>query len=692
MRRTLAAVVAVVTLMLVPTSPATAADPVVLTDVYIEMDDGVRLAADVYLPPGTPTDGSVQVPCLVELTPYRKEARAAEAVSVLPDAGFGVIEVDIRGTGGSEGEYDIVFSLREQWDAAEVIDWAAKESGWCTDRVGMFGGSYSGIIQYLTASLPPDRAARHLATIAPQRAYGDLYRDIVYHGGQTIGSFGLLWSSAATALYTQPPTNLHTPEGIAAWSDHLTKNDPMWGHYLDAPYADATYTSDDSDPGWTQQLYADSSVLPRIEHLDVPVLHLAGWFDTFTRGQLLTFQAAHERERRGEGGPHYLIVGPWNHAGTHFVTPEHDLDRLLDWYRYWLADGPEPAWFGPDRVRYYELGAGTLDDDTGTWRTAPSWPPPVEYQRLYLRADGSLSFDQPEEAEAAATYVFDPSTGVAAFPSRWDNAVPAVPHPQHDQRIDGDRAGLTFQTPAVEEPMSFAGPLVLRMHVATEGLDVADEPAAGPVVLDHVLPPYHDTDFVVKVSDVAPDGTAQLLTEGFLRASHRAVDRDRSQIVAGEVVVPFHPHTRESLQPPVPGETHEYVVEVWPTAKSLQPGHRLRVDLYSADLPNHLNLLRPAVNTVSLDASQPSYLLLPVSAADGNAPPPDITGEDAPGATAGADAPMPLPATGAGAGLLAPLLLGAAEGLRRATQSGRSRWSRGRSARRRARRPTPRGS
>lgn len=645
---------------LVPGVASAVEDPVVVTDVVIEMDDGVRLAADVYLPPGTPADGTVQVPCLVELTPYRKESRAAEAVSVLPGEGFGVIEVDVRGTGGSEGEYDIVFSLREQWDAAVVIDWAAEDSGWCTERVGMFGGSYSGIIQYLAASLPPERAARHLAAIAPQRAYGDLYRDIVYHGGQLIGSFGALWSSAATALYTQPPTNLHTAQGLAAWSDHLTRNDPMWAHYMAAPYADATYASDDSDPAWQQRLYRDSSVLSRIEHLDVPALHLAGWFDTFTRGQLLTFQAARERERRGDGGPHYLVVGPWNHSGTHFIDPPHAPDRLIEWYRHWLDDGPEPAWFGSDRVRYYELGAGTLDDDTGAWRTAGSWPPDADHRRLYLRTDGSMTFDPPTTQEAGATYVYDPSSGPAAFPSRWDNAVPAVPHPQQDQRIDGDRAGLTFQTGPVDEPLTFAGPLVLRLHAATEGLGVSDEPSGGqPPILDQVLPPYHDTDFVVKVADVGPDGTAHLLTEGFLRASHRALDLDRSQVVGDEVVVPFHPHTRDTIEPPVPGVLHEYHIEVWPTAKSLQPGHRLRVDLYAADTPNHLNLVRPTLTTVSLDAANPSYLLLPVATADDalEAPGPGLGAQpDAAPRSPTPDTARPLPATGGGAGLLGLLL------------------------------------
>src|SRR5713101_7281851 len=83
-------------------------------NVRFTMDDQVQIAADVY----APTAGQPPVPCLVELTPYRKELRASEGASFLPGQGFALVEVDARGTGGSEGEYDIVFSMREQRDAA----------------------------------------------------------------------------------------------------------------------------------------------------------------------------------------------------------------------------------------------------------------------------------------------------------------------------------------------------------------------------------------------------------------------------------------------------------------------------------------------------------------------------------------------------------------------------------------------
>jgi len=621
--------------------------PVMIADVYIEMDDGVRLAADIWLPPGTPSDGSVQVPCLVELTPYRKETRAAEGAGFLPQAGFGLVEVDARGTGGSEGEYDIVFSVREQWDAAAVIDWAATESGFCTDKVGMFGGSYSGIIQYLAASLPPDRAADHLVTIAPQRAYGDLYRDIVHHGGQTIASFGLIWSGGTTAYYTQPPTNLASADGANAWIDHITSNDPMIAYYLTEPYIDGVYASDDTEQAYDQRLYLDSSVLERMEHLTVPAFHLAGWFDAFTRGQLLTFQQALANEQEGLGGPHYLAIGPWNHGETHFSYYDDMRERLIEWYRHWLDDGPEPAWFGEDRLRWFTMHEGGLDDDTGAWSEAPAWPPSSELLRLYPDADGGLS--SAPASDGSVSWIYDPTTGVAEFPSRWDNAA-GVPQLNLDQSLDGDRGGPTFLTEVLDEDLTIVGPISLRLQASTTGLGAGDAPVDGlPDLLNSLAPPYHDTDFVVKVSDVKPDGTAELITEGFLRASHRALDPELTQVVDGEVLVPVHPHLRESLDPPPSSEVREYWIEVWPTAKTFPAGHRLRVDVYSADTPNHLNLVRPSLNEIQ--TGQDTYLVVSVVG--------DVGAIEGGGTGQPDDGEGPTPVTGGGLVTLALAGLGA---------------------------------
>jgi len=619
---------------------AAAADPYVkLTDVRVAMNDGVPLASDIYVPTIADGDGDGLYPCVVELTPYRKETRAAEGAGHLPAQGIALIETDARGTGGSGGEYDIVFSVREQADAAAMIEWAATSATkdgapladddsnkLCEETVGMYGGSYSGIIQYLVASLPEvatgdlPAAPPHLATVAPQRAYGDLYRDIVYHGGVAIGSFGQIWSGGTSAYYVEPPTDVQSEQGSAAWTDHLTKNDPMIVNYLMAPYADAEFSSNDSDPGWTQKLYEDSSILPRIQNLRVPTLHLAGWFDAFTRGQLMTFTAAREQERANssEHGPNYLIIGPWNHGQTHFINPNQGFrEDLVGWYRYWLEDrvngGAAPSWMSGQRMRYFQMRTGVLGAQSaadGEWKTTDQWPPAdLSVQRFYLRADGRLSTDAPTTSEAEDLYALNPSAGTAETLSRWDNAA-GTPQPQWDQRLESGK-GLTYQTAPLAADFSIAGPIGFKMFASVLGAERPPTPADGPVL--QATPPYNDTDFVVKVSDVAADGTATLLTQGYLRASHRTYDLSRSIVADGEILAPYHLHTAAALDPPPPGEVREYQIEIWPTAKTFGAGHSIRVDITSSDTPNHLTLTSPTLNSVYHDAARASYLSIPVA-------------------------------------------------------------------------------
>lgn len=599
-----------------------------ITDVRVAMSDGVLLAADVYVPTAADQDGDGLYPCVVELTPYRKESRSAEGASFLPTVGVALIEVDARGTGGSEGEYDVVFSVREQADAAEWVEWAAAKAekpealgggALCEDEVGMYGGSYSGIIQYLVASLPDapqgDLPARpeHLAAIAPQRAYGDLYRDIVYHGGQVIGSFGTIWSTGTTAYYTEPATDVQTQDGRDAWLDHLQSNDPMMVPYLSNQYADATFTSDDTTPAYTQKLYEDSSALPRIGNLRVPTLHLAGWFDAFTRGQLLTFQRALELERSlADGrGPNFLIVGPWNHSGTHFITPDQGFrPDLADWYHWWLegreAGLEQPEWIaGGARVRYFQMLSGrivpngaSLAEGDGEWLEAESWPPPeATVDTWYLQPGGGLSRSLPPLAEFPDTYVANPGAGNGEILSRWDNAA-GTPQPQWDQRMEGPAKGLTFTTDRLDADVRIAGPIAFTLYAAVNGQQGAPSAAAGWPGLLQQSPPYLDTDFVVKLSDVADDGSAMLVTQGYLRASHRAVDEGRNNWFKGVNLGPYHPHTLATLDPPERGVVDEYRIEIWPTAKTFAAGHRIRIDVYSADTPGHLTIVKPVLNSV----------------------------------------------------------------------------------------------
>lgn len=571
-------------------------------NVVVPMSDGTRLVADVYRPrpkPGQPA--RERFPCLFEMTPYRKEMRAAEAAGFFPARGFVYMELDARGTGGSEGEYDGVFLPQEQVDGYDGIEWLATEYPHCNGEVGMWGGSYSGINQYLVATSPKGTPP-HLRTIAPQRAYSDLYRDIVYTGGILTGSFGLIWAGGTTgynAIGADPTTGPDAEIAARALADHL-RNDPMFLTYFNAPY-DAP-------------LYRDSSLIYRLADLDIPTFHLAGLYDAFTRGQLQAIGRLLELERRGEvSGPHFAAIGPWNHTGTHFLDhPPYD-ERILDWYRHWLDGAPRPAWFARPRVRYCEMLEAR--DGECRWRHAGSWPPErTAYRRLYLAPGGALTRKRQAGAQEIGSWAYNPLAGQGedGF-SKWDNAA-GPPQRDADQASEDEWKGVAFTTPPLRRSLTVHGPIVLSLRAATQPLPGVEGPdldalaaAAAQPGAAQLLPPYHDTDFVVKLSAVAPSGRSTLIQSGFLRASHRTLDAARTVREAGEAIEPVPYHDPAHLEPPAPGRVLTYKIEVWPTAKRFAAGDRIRIALYSSDTANHFTLLKPSLNTVHAG----SYLLLP---------------------------------------------------------------------------------
>jgi len=555
-------------------------------NVAVPMTDGTILYADVYRP--KPKREGQRFPCLFEMTPYRKEMRAAEGAGTFPQRGFVLMEIDARGTGGSGGEYDGVFTEQEQLDGYDAVEWLATKYPPCNGQVGGFGGSYSGINQYLIAASPKGNPP-HLKTIAPQRALTDLYRDIVYTGGVLTASFGLIWAGGTEGynlIGADPRTNPSPEQFATALADHRG-NDPMFTAYLGKPF--------------DSPFYRVSSVIDRLERLDLPIFHLKGWFDSFTRGQMQGVGRLLELERAGRvKGPNYAVVGPWNHGGTHFLDHEPFDRRLVEWYRHFLDGGPRPAWFDEPRITYCEMLEGR--DGKCAWRHADAWPlPHTGHERWYLRGKGELAPSGPGDAAEVGSWTWNPSagTGETGF-SKWDNAAGA-PQRDGDQAAEDEWKGLTFTTKPLEDDLVVTGPMELSLLAKTNPLPGAQAGLpSGALGAEQATPPYLDTDFVVKLSDVALDGTSTLIQTGMLRASHRALDLKRSR--PGE---PFHTHAKP--EPVEAGKPTRYTIEVWPTSKRFPKGHRLRVALYSADTANHLTVMKPVTNTVLAG----SYLTLP---------------------------------------------------------------------------------
>jgi putative CocE/NonD family hydrolase len=238
------------------------------------------------------------------------------------------------------------------------------------------------------------------------------------------------------------------------------------------------------------------------------------------------------------------------------------------------------------RVRFFDMG-------DRKWRSAPSWSAASGgLTHLYLSAaksgsavgslnDGTLASSVPTGRDSYQdAYVYDPAGG-ASVPAGKDGPDGFLPYADLDQRLDNPN-GLVFTTPVLKQPLRLAGPSEFRFWAVTEASDMA---------------------WTVRLADVAPDGSARLITQGWLRGSFRAVDASRSRDGS-----PYLPDDHDT--PVTIGETIQYRMDIWDTAYTLAPGHRLRMWLGSSDTPTHEPLPVAGRNLLFHDATHPSQLML----------------------------------------------------------------------------------
>jgi putative CocE/NonD family hydrolase len=512
----------------------------------------VLLDAEVLLP-----EEGKRFPVLLNMTPYGP----GTYFSTYLGQGYAHVNVDIRGTGGSGGSL-CIFCRREQRDVYEVVEWAARQD-WSNGKIGMYGGSYQGITPLIGSSLQPP----HLEAVVPAVTYADAYRDIVWHNGIYNVNFVAQWFGLQTAL---------SMSGTSPTSDVPAR-------------LDQRIVAESRLLPWDGAFYRERSMNTKYDRIKVPVLHLGGWFDGFSRGTLDNFNGVASKHNR-------LVMAPCTHKGcgapfdpgSEYVgdasAPGLD-DPVLAWMDHFLKGKDNGVEDGPD-VLYYDLGAQE-------WLGDRSWPPSgARLKRFYLSgspsgslagaSDGSLSDSPVDDQDIEDRYVYDPTVGISETFAKW-GTVAATPHYRADQRPDQARS-LSYTTPAMEKPMALAGPMELHFWGATTAEDV---------------------DWIVKVADVAPDGSSKLLTSGYVRASHREWDPARSR--------PGRPWLPNTDPAPVPfGKPLEYRVDIWDIAHTVAKGHRLRITIASSDFPNHEPLPHPALNYVFHNADFPSELLVTV--------------------------------------------------------------------------------
>jgi uncharacterized protein len=562
-------------------------------NVEVKMRDGVTLKADIFRPQA---DG--KFPVLLQRTPYNKDNGVDFGLKGAA-RGYVVIFEDVRGRYASEGEW---YTFKNELnDGYDTIEWAAALP-YSNGKVGMFGGSYVGATQMLAAITHPP----HLAGICPVVTASNYHSNWTYQGGAFEQWFDENWTSglAHDTFIHFVQSNTNALSGI--WKLPLN-NYPLFNFPSLEPDQNLTESIAPYFLDWVAHPNYDDywkalSIDEHFADIKVPALHTAAWYDLFLGGSLLNYEGikAHggsEEARRGQK----LLVIVGGHAGNGpkiadvDFGPESKFDETettIRWYDY-LFKGAQNEFASGKSVKIFVMG-------TNQWRQEDDWPLARAQNTKYflhsagkansLRGDGTLSSAAPGR-ETADQYAYDPATPVPTVggPLCCDSKR-LQPGPRDQRAVESRDDVLVYSTAPMSQEMEVTGPVSLELYAKSSAVD---------------------TDFTAKLVDVWPDGFAQNLTEGIIRARYR-----------------------ESQETPTlinPGQIYKFTIDVWATSNVFKKGHVLRLEISSSNFPRFDRNLNTgsgrylkandakseaqfvtATNAIYHDSAHPSALILPV--------------------------------------------------------------------------------
>ena len=474
--------------------------------------------------------------------------------------GYAVAIQDARGRFASPGVWEPF--VHEAKDGYDTIEWLARQP-WSSGKVGTIGGSYEGWVQWAAAGLHPP----HLAAMIPNVSPPDPFHNMPFEHGS-------LWLMASLTWGLRVESNATGDLSGAIEEANSRKDIPALAKAL--PVIDLDKSVLGKETGWWRQWMAHTTpddywkeAMFRAGEIDVPVFHQSGWFDGDGIGSKLNYLGA----AAGGHADQKLTIGPWEHTDTAVrlsqkrdFGPEAAVDlqrEFLRWFDYWLK-GRDNGIMREPRVSLFVMGSNR-------WLRGPVYPlPQTRFEKLYLERGGGLGFGAPGDGEAPDRYVYDPG------------------EPTPGDRMAGEdrKDVVAYTTAPFDKPVTIAGPLSAVLYAASSA---------------------RDTDWFVQLMEVDENGKRSVLWNGGV-GGIRARYRDSP--------------TKASLL--TPGKIYEYRIDLWHTAVTLAPGHRLRVEVSSAAFPwfdRNLNTggnnetetrFVSAEQAIYHDAGHASYVLLPV--------------------------------------------------------------------------------
>jgi hypothetical protein len=569
-------------------------------DVPATMRDGTVLRANIFRPAEEGT-----YPVALCRTPYSKDLSTTNAfmdVVRLARADYIVVVQDVRGRLRSEGEW--IPLRQEAQDGYDTVEWAATLPA-SSGNVGMFGPSYLGFTQWMTAVEAPP----HLKCIIPSVTWADSLDGQSWRGGAfELGKYASWQLNMALDVLNKRYTgnNGEKAKAILALVDELN-NLRTKGYYSMplndfAPFKKLNLVPEHSEvianPN-SSSINNPLSVSASYDKVKVPAYNVGGWYDIFAEGTLQNFTHLRNEGITPEARQAKLLMGPWSHvnytntvgeldfgfgANMAFINVQADLTALSQrWFDYWLK-GIQNGVDKEAPVKLFIMGENK-------WRDEQEYPlARTRYTPYYLHSngkantlngDGVLTPEKPTD-EPSDQFVYDPQNPVPTYGGQVLMNALYFPGVKDQTPLEKREDVLVYTSAVLEQDTEVTGAVVVKLWA------ISSAP---------------DTDFVARLSDVHPDGLVQNLVDGIIRARYRNGEQE------------------ELIEP---GKPYEYTIHLWSTANLFKAGHRIRLDITSSCFPRWDRnpntgapfgtdtTTIPANQTILHDTAHPSCVILPI--------------------------------------------------------------------------------
>lgn len=504
------------------------------THFFIPLADGTQLAARAWLPTNA---AEIPVPAILEYIPYRKrDGTAIRDEQMHPywaRFGYACIRVDMRGSGESTGLMLDEYLQQELDDAVQVIAWLAAQP-WCTGKVGMMGKSWGGFNSLQVAAMAP-AALKAIVTVC---STDDRYADDIHYRGGALLLENFSWASTMACYMAKAPDPLLLPDTWRQqWLNRLQNMPFLAKQWLEHSYKD--------------NYWKHGSINENYAAIKAAVYCMGGWGDAYSE--------AIPRMMQGLSCPKKALIGPWAHKYPNYASPKPEMDFLGEakrWWDYWLKGIDNGIMTEPTIAAYIQDGVppqAAYDQRPGLWVEANKWPMQDQSMNLHLSASGQL-VDTMVSGHVSVNSPLTTGAASGEFCVIW-----CGPDFPTDQRQD-DANSICFDTAPMAKATSILGGAVFKARVTSD---------------------QNCGQMILRLCDVAPDGSSTRMTYGMLNLAMR--------------------NGLDDPQPVIAGQSMDIAIKLDDTGYEIPQGHTLRLSVSTAYFP----LLWPAAKktNLSLDLS-----------------------------------------------------------------------------------------